>query len=425
MMAKCIGVGDANPDIAGIGILLSFCIQAAFTFVISIVAFAFDLNYIKLRRLRARQAMDNGGVALLEMPKIWHRDVHTWYQLQETTKALLEKNSDIQTATGLALLVSALAQVKTLSFYHMHLVYDTVSLVAISNCAALVSSLDSSVAGTIRYLSIALWAILYLTYTSLFGVRLQSWDYNNPGHCYNTHRLSTPNAKHPLVDDIYISFTCLYVFYTLIIAAFKLSPFWVYNFSFQLLASSIGQDLPKESRRKRSPKKLSKSKRSLKDLQDNNFLQYSVISVAFLQFPLHAYSTFTLRRSNESLLNSSNVEQAWGFSQVGAMVLLAPNLIGIIIAVHKYLRWESREHGNIDNLSAADMKKREEDATQLEEDIGELRLEQEHKEGLRRVQERWESRFFNRRVLQDVELEPEGEQAQTKRVEQQGKSGGV
>jgi hypothetical protein len=34
------------------------------------------------------------------------------------------------TLVGLALLVSALVQVKTLSFYHLHLVYDTVSLVA-------------------------------------------------------------------------------------------------------------------------------------------------------------------------------------------------------------------------------------------------------------------------------------------------------
>jgi hypothetical protein len=58
------------------------------------------MTYIKLRKQRAREARDNGGVALPQMPKVWHRDVHTWFQLQETTKSLLRNNSDIQTATG-------------------------------------------------------------------------------------------------------------------------------------------------------------------------------------------------------------------------------------------------------------------------------------------------------------------------------------
>jgi hypothetical protein len=190
-----------------------------------------------------------------------------------------------------------------------------------------VSSLDSTAAGIIRYFSIALWATLYLTYTSLFGVRLQSWDYNNPGHCYNTYHLSTPNADHPYVDDIYIAITCLYVFGTLFVAATKLTPLS----SLEILRRMVATN---GSLREPFLRERSLRGQSLREARNSGFTQYIVLSVAFAQFPLHAYSTFTLRSSNESLLNSSNNEQTWGSSQIGAMVLLAPNLIGIVIAVN-------------------------------------------------------------------------------------------
>jgi hypothetical protein len=61
--------------------------------------------------------------------------------------------------------------------------------------------------------------------------------------------------------------------------------------------------------------------------------KFGVLYLAFLQFPLHAYSVITLRISNKSLLTSGNVEQEWGFGQVSAMVLLAPNLIGLIVGI--------------------------------------------------------------------------------------------
>jgi hypothetical protein len=195
-----------------------------------------------------------------------------------------------------------------------------------------VSSLDLTAAGIIRYFSIALWATLYLTYTSIFGVRLQSWDYNNPGHCYNTHKISTSNAKHPYVDNIYIAITCLYVFVTLINAAAKLSPLSLLESRRRMAATkgSLIELFPRE----RPLKGRSLREQSLKEHRNSVVTQYLVLNIAFVQFPLHAYSIFTLRRSNESQLNSGNDEQTWGFSQVGAMVLLAPNLIGIVIAVN-------------------------------------------------------------------------------------------
>jgi len=60
---------------------------------------------------------------------------------------------------------------------------------------------------------------------------------------------------------------------------------------------------------------------------------FLVLAVAFLQFPLHAYSVLTLRKSNEGLLASGSTEQKWGFGQVSALILLAPNAVGVIVGV--------------------------------------------------------------------------------------------
>jgi hypothetical protein len=40
------------------------------------------------------------------------------------------------------------------------------------------------------------------------------------------------------------------------------------------------------------------------------------LNVAALKFPLHVYSVFALRTSNEGLLSSGSSEKEWGFSQV-------------------------------------------------------------------------------------------------------------
>ncbi|KAE8445340.1 hypothetical protein EG329_013462 [Mollisiaceae sp. DMI_Dod_QoI] len=417
-MTKCMDVGDANPDIAGIGILLSFCIQAGFTFIISTGSFSIEMVYIYLRKQRALEVIKSramGKVPSLHMPKVWHRDAHSWFQIQETTKWLLERNSDIQTATGISLLVSALAQEKTLSFYHLHLVYDTVSLVAISNCGALLFSLDSTAAGIIRYVAIALWAILYLTYTSIFGVRLKSWDYDNPGHCYNTNHLSAPTANHPYVDNIYIAVTCLYVFTTLLVAVMRFN----YMVPLELLRYGVAERGRVRKGGLRGLFLIILRGRSLKEGSLNEHkmsatTQYMLLGVAFAQFPLHTYTIFTLRRSNESLLNGSHDEQTWGFSQVGAVVLLAPNLINITIAVKKQLDWERRERDAVGNPSTADMERQEEDAKQLEEDVKEV---EESLEALK-IKQKYQE-------IPEVVLHQETEDIQLKKEETQPKAEGI
>jgi hypothetical protein len=166
-----------------------------------------------------------------------------------------------------------------------------------------------------RYGLILLWLILYLVYTSLFGVRLRAWNWNLPGHCYNTHKISLPTASHPRVDGIYIGLTCLYLFASLWIASGVMIP---------LLAAYSRSERPLFNF-------LTKRFGLMKLYGD--YKEISVLCIATIQLPLHLYSLVALRASNEKLLKSGATEQEWGFGQIVAVVLLGTNILGLLNGV--------------------------------------------------------------------------------------------
>jgi hypothetical protein len=51
-----------------------------------------------------------------------------------------------------------------------------------------------------------------------------------------------------------------------------------------------------------------------------------ILSLAMIQYPVHIYAVFTLRRTNESLLKGDS-ENYWGFGQIVALVLLASSVL--------------------------------------------------------------------------------------------------
>ena len=138
----------------------------------------------------------------------------------------------------------------------------------------------------VRYLSIALFSILYLTFVILFGIRLNEWNDTSPGHCYSTSRVALLNAKHPYVDQIYLGVTSLYCFILLVSAT-------VYCRIPRLRAEQ----------------------------------QKVVILVGMGQFILHVYMAIALRISNQSLLDNPSIEEQWGFAQVLAVVMLGATLV--------------------------------------------------------------------------------------------------
>ncbi|KAH5160497.1 hypothetical protein HBH69_044600 [Parastagonospora nodorum] len=54
-----------------------------------------------------------------------------------------------------------------------------------------------------------------------------------------------------------------------------------------------------------------------------------ILSLALLQCPLHIYSIFALRASNERYLDGGVSGSDWGFGQTVAMVLLGANFLSI------------------------------------------------------------------------------------------------
>jgi hypothetical protein len=195
----CKSIGQANPDIAGIGILVAFIVQSliavlvsAYTWILSSTiqqrwnqAVRTDpeleisspeedpfTNWLRSYSVKTREWLESfwvvreilSGLPSLqsdsetneeeppEPPKAfawpaWLIGKQPENPLQRNSKTKIDDEitpttrrlecanqvllagSDTQTFTGIALLISALIQSKFLTFYHMHIIYDTVSLV--------------------------------------------------------------------------------------------------------------------------------------------------------------------------------------------------------------------------------------------------------------------------------------------------------
>jgi hypothetical protein len=135
----------------------------------------------------------------------------------------------------------------------------------------------------------------------IFGIRLGTWDVNVKGHCYNASKVALPDDPHPTVDFVYISLTCMYLFGSLMFSVGADLPLkWI---------SGPGVDFLRDF--------------LLDALKANRQI---VLTYALLQYPLHIYSIFALRSSNEPLLTNGTTEIEWGYAQVVNVVLLGSNL---------------------------------------------------------------------------------------------------
>ena len=137
-----------------------------------------------------------------------------------------------------------------------------------------------------RYCSIAIFLMLYLTFVIMFGIRLNDWDDSTPGQCYSTSRIAVPDGLHPVGDQIYLGITSFYCIGL-------------------LSAATIESRMP--SRR--------------------DSAQKTVILMGSLQFILHVYMAISLRISNQSLLDDPSLEEQWGFGQILAVVMLGATVV--------------------------------------------------------------------------------------------------
>lgn len=185
-----------------------------------------------------------------------------------------------------------------------------------------------------------IWSYLYLGYTIAFGIRLRSWNEDTLGQCYITSGIAVPGNRHPYVDHIYISVTCLWVIVSLYGAlglshtAFSSTK---YGDRIQLALNRV---LDRELRRLEAsgidtelltqmipPIRFLRATTPLTFTEDPDGKQIAALLIALIQYPVHMYSIFVMRATNESHLVQGSSEQDWGFGQVVAAILLGNNVV--------------------------------------------------------------------------------------------------
>ncbi|KAI0528431.1 hypothetical protein GGR58DRAFT_509347 [Xylaria digitata] len=386
---SCTNVGSANPDIAGLGVILSFTIQAGFSFGLSLWSVVLrPPNRSRRRSVTVEQANQPESMstaltcvrALSNFTEVFNpitllsalisKDSSNLQPAQisdlklksDLIDQVLKTISDIQTLNGISLLIGAITQNETMNLYHYHIVYDTVNLTGVSMAASLAIVFKKPNAFAIRIPSIFVFLSLYLAFVILFGLKLQLWDDDVTGRCYRVDGISTRDAAHPYVDTIYLAITALYLFASLT-ACFGSSIAGLQKF-IQALRNLVESDPRLRSWIRElklldlylhapSPNPFSKDG-LLSLVQTGNtaaqlldFLpdpSVTVLTVALVQYPVHVYTLFTLRKSNEPYLFGDSEDQ-WGLGQVVALVLVASTLLVCLQAIIEYVfrKWE-RQH---------------------------------------------------------------------------------
>jgi hypothetical protein len=241
----------------------------------------------------------------------------------------------------------------------------------ISNCAASVCIFrEGRLKGYTRLALMVVWAALFLAYFIVFAKQLQQWDKDAPFRCYNTSAISNSTDAHPYAgtynpvrnphkiqtnvvrihpDKIYIGITFFFIFLTfgyaidlglnLQVRFAKLQEKWI-KF---LLSSLYPRPAPKPGS---EPERVAilLAPMTEQSIQTASMLwrplvsadviatdtQNFILRIAMLQCPLHIYSIFALRASNERYLEGGSAESEWVFGQIAAMVLLGGNILQIV-----------------------------------------------------------------------------------------------
>ncbi|KAI1102957.1 hypothetical protein F4804DRAFT_247565 [Jackrogersella minutella] len=288
---QCEKVGEAMPDIAGYGVLIGLAGQALISLLLSFWVFFLT----KLGRLD------------IQHPEGTPEHASEKKRLGFVSEILMVGN-DLQMITGVALIITVFSNTKGIDLYHLHLVFDTVSFVGISNAAALICwTFIGAKTPKKKYHQIApshwtgrfrvsyIFALLFLGLTIFLEVRLDQWSLTaeETGFCYITKGITTPGASHPRTDKAYVAVTAIWLLLVIFGALFASAKF--------------GKPL---------------------------------LILSFLQFPVHLYMMITLRSENQDFLENHEDENEWDFGQTTAIILLSIALAQLVHQGVLYLKFE-------------------------------------------------------------------------------------
>jgi hypothetical protein len=245
-------------------------------------------------------------------------------------------------------MITGFTMASVLDLYHLHLMYDTVSFVGVSNAAALVcwSFCNAKMAAahekafdgqkkerkwafllTGRYRVTYVFAIIFLALTVLLGARLNEWAPDaEPGRCYNSYLLSS-GTSHPGPDKTYLGITST----------------WLLAVMFSSVVAGV------QHRR-------------------------WVLTLSFLQFPVHLYAMIALRVANSHLLDGPETENGWDFGQTTSILMLAFAISEVLSKGWAHFIFErdlarKKRQNEMENLHASSEKRAEEGDVQGKDEL--------------------------------------------------------
>ncbi|KJK68049.1 hypothetical protein P875_00108697 [Aspergillus parasiticus SU-1] len=293
----CELVGEEMATLVGNGVLVGFAGQALLSLCLS--AWVFFLT-------------KHGNMDITYPEGSMKREIER--KRLDFVSNILMIGSDIQSTLGISYMVTTFSQSSIMDLYHLHLVFDIVSFVGVSNTAALVcwrfvrakmevsdtSPQSKSSRKRIsywngRYRATFLFVILYLGLLILLCVRLNEWAPDTePGRCYFSTLVTSPHASHPGDDQIYVSITGSWLIVVILSSVFV----------------GVG------GRR-------------------------WILILASLHFPLHLYMAIALRQANQGKFEGEvKHENEWDFGQTTAVVLLGIAIVELIAKGREYYQFE-------------------------------------------------------------------------------------
>ncbi|KAF2430829.1 hypothetical protein EJ08DRAFT_660506 [Tothia fuscella] len=302
---SCQGTGSSNPDVVGIGVLGAFSASA---FISLLIAF----YYIRIS--------DGGSATLWDVSDSDIDHSLSPQELERSKKLTLMNNimldlSDGQMLLGIALLLAALVQIKSLGLHHLHLIYDTASFTAISFWVSFsaacgykkkpASNMPEPVSPPsrrrARLFAVLLYTTIHVTFSMQFIWQLNSWNDSVD------------------VDQFYV-FTTTFMLAVVLIA--------------MIIYLIVMEQEEQEGHIKPHPVAY------IKGCAIKVFTLLGLFS-ALTQFWVHLYMMVALRYTNRNLLADSG-ENQWGFGQSIAVIMLLSTIRDCLCAFHDYYVWKTK-----------------------------------------------------------------------------------
>lgn len=171
----------SNPDISGIGVISAFFVQAFLASLIGICMYYFSGRWHRLTTFPrlAYQHLKSGG-SLSSLPAL-PRALHPASPRRAAMLTdIILLTSDMQTLSGVALMVASLSQFPALSAYHAVMVGNMAWIPSMSHHLAIMYVWDERPHGrynAVRYAAVALYAVLYAVYCALTYTSVRRrWD---------------------------------------------------------------------------------------------------------------------------------------------------------------------------------------------------------------------------------------------------------